>query len=378
MSRSPRPDPEVRRLLLQVSVLRTPGLARTVTLPTLRRNWQLAVEAFASREPVGQVREQEIRGPDGLILLRAYTPRGTVRLRRPVLVWIHGGGFIFGDLGTADATCRALANRSGAVVVAVRYRLAPEYPLEAGRADCVAAVRWLAEHASELGGDPTRLAVGGDSAGGGIAALVAQECARTGPALVGQVLAYPATDMVGSYPSASERMPGLLTAKWSAWIRAQIGTVSDLSDPASSAVRTADLSGVAPAVILVAGFDPLRDEDLHYAERLRAARVPVRVLHYPGQIHGFLTLDRVLMGARDALDRLGEQLRALFHDGFRDGVETDLPPGRHRRNLLWLRPSQRWHELKIAARVVYEWLDARAAGRTGHEGLGRSGRPWRR
>jgi len=360
--RSVHPDPEVRRLLLQLSVLPL-GPGRAARLAAVRRDWQLSVKAFASREPVAAVLERDIPGPHGQIRLRAYIPAGTTAAK-PVLAWFHGGGFIFGDIYTAGATCRALANRSGAVVVAVQYRLAPEHPLEAGREDCLTAVRWLAEHAAEIGGDPERLAVGGDSAGGGIAALVAQECARTGPALAVQVLVYPATDMVASYPSASEPMPGLLTTQWTTWIREQIAEVSDLSDPASSAVRTADLTGLAPAIILTAGFDPLRDEGTHYAERLRDAAVPVRQLHYPGQIHGFVTFDRVLHGARDALRRLGEELAVGFSRGFVSGVEPDLPPGRHVDRLLWLRPTQRWHELKVAALLLRERLDLPTNGGT--------------
>lgn len=360
MRRSRRPDAEVRRLLLQLSVVPL-GPHPATRLVDVRRAWQLSVKAFASREPVAKVIEREIPGPGGAIRLRAYLPSGT-RTGRPVLVWIHGGGFVFGDIYTAGATCRALANRTGFVVVAVRYRLAPEHPLEAGREDCLTAIRWLAEHASEFGGDPRRIALGGDSAGGGIAALVAQECARSGPALAAQVLVYPATDLVGSYPSVSEPMPGLLTAQWTAWIRERIAEVSDLTDPASSAVRTPDLTGVAPAIVLTAGFDPLRDEGVHYAERLREAGVPVRLLHYPGQIHGFLTFDRVLAGARDALRRLGDELVQGFSSGFADGVEPDLPPGPRFDRLLWLRPAQRWNEVKVVALLLLGRVGPNAHG----------------
>ena len=348
--RSPRPDPEVRRLLLQLAAVPAPSLQRT-SVETARRRWQLCVKAFASREAVGAVAEREIPGPAGPLRIRIYTPAGPPA-PRPVVAWFHGGGFVVGDLYTAGATCRALANRSGAVVVAVPYRLAPECPLEAGRSDCLAAVDWLARHALEIGGDPTRLAVGGDSAGGGIAALVAQECARRSRPLAGQVLVYPATDLTGAYPSASEAMPGLLTPAWLTWMRAQIARVSDLSDPAASPLAAVDLQGVAPAVILTAGYDPLRDEGLEYAARLRGAGVPVRSLHYPGQIHGFVSFDRVLSGGRDALDRLGTHLAEAFRDEFQPGVDADLPPARHVDPMLWASPAQRWHELKVAAVMV--------------------------
>lgn len=370
MKRSARPDPEVRRLLMQLSLVEPFARDRPIELDEVRRQWQLAVKAFASREPVASVTERAITGPNGPIRLRAYRPDGDGQL--PVLAWFHGGGFIFGDMYTAGATCRALANRSGAIVVAIEYRLVPEHTLEAGRADCLAAVRWLAQHATEIGGDPARLAVGGDSAGGGIAALVAQDCATNGPTLSSQVLVYPATDMVGTHPSTSEAMPGLLDPRWSDWIREQIAVRSDLSDPRSSAGRTEDLSGVAPATVLTAGFDPLRDEDLEYAHRLRAAGVPVRLLDYPGQIHGFVTFDRILAGGRDALRRLGNELAAAFAGRPRQGTEGDLPPGRHVDQLLWLDPAQRWHELKVAALVVREQLIRKTER---HESRRRARRP---
>lgn len=356
--RSPRPDPEVRRLLLQLAPVPAPSPHRT-SVEAARRRWHVAVKAFGFQEEVGRVTDRDIPGPAGPVRLRVYTPAGAVcgaSPERPVLAWFHGGGFVVGDLFTAGATCRALANRSGAVVVAVRYRLAPEHPLEDGRSDCAAAVRWLAEHAAELGGDAARLAVGGDSAGGGIAALVAQECAGQGPGLAAQVLVYPATDLTGGQPSASEPMPGLLSPRWLAWLRTHITRVTDLSDARVSPLQAADLRGLPPAIVLTAGFDPLRDEGLEYAARLRAAGVPVRALHYPGQIHGFVSFDRVLTGARDALGRVGAHVNEAFTGGLEPGVDGDLPPGRHVDRMLWANPAQRWHELKVVAHMVGAWV----------------------
>jgi acetyl esterase len=357
MLRSRHPDPEVRRLLLQMAAAPSPSISRT-GVGAARRRWQLAVKAFASREPVEAVVERTIPGPAGPTPIRAYVPAGGGD-RLPVLAWFHGGGFVVGDLFTAGATCRALANRSGAVVVAVQYRLAPEHPLDAGRADCHAAVEWLAANAAELGGDPARLAVGGDSAGGGLAALVAQAAPRLGLSLAAQVLAYPATDLTGSHPSYSERMPGLLTPKWTAWLRAQIALTSDLSDPAASPLRAPDLRGVAPAVVLTAGFDPLRDEGLAYVSRLREAGVPVRALHYPGQIHGFVSLDRVLTAAGDALTRLGTHLSDAFAGALEPGTDPELPPDRNIDRLLWAKPAQRWHELKVTALVACSLIQSK-------------------
>ncbi len=365
--RSARPDPEVRRLLCQLALAPSADPARTFTPAAARRRWQLAVKAFASREPVAAVTDHEIAGPGGVIRLRAYRPEGVGPFG--VLVWLHGGGFVVGDLYTAGATARALANRSGAVVVAVQYRLVPENSLDAGYADCLTAVEWAAGHAVELGGTPGRLAVGGDSAGGGFAALVAQECLRRGIPLAAQLLVYPATDLTGSTQSTAETMPGPLSLAWLDWLRGQIRSVSDLFDPKWSALRAADLAGVAPAVVLTAGFDPLRDEGIAYARALAAAGVQVRHLHYPGQIHGFVALDRVLTGGRDALDRLGAELGLALTGGPIGGVDLDLPPGRDVDRLLWLSPRQRWHELIVAAVLVRDRLGA-VRGRKGRSDQG--------
>jgi acetyl esterase len=289
----------------------------------------------------------------GDIRLRIYTPAGGPE-RRPVLAWIHGGGFILGDLYTAGGTCRALANRSGAIVVAVEYRLAPEHPLTAGHDDCLAAVRWLSEHADEIGG--SSLAVGGDSAGGALAAVVAQRCAEEGIELALQVLVYPATDLAGEYPSNIENGDGLmLSSENIEWIRAHIRQVSDLADPELSPLLTDDVSNVAPAVIVTAGFDPIRDEGLAYGEKLREAGVPVRSLHYPDQVHGFLSFDRVIHGARDALDRIGA---IIAGDVLDDGVyETRANPLRH---LSPTTVAQRYNETRVTQVIVAEWLQQQA------------------
>lgn len=329
-----------------------------------RRDWQLTIKAFGTRERVASVKEMTVPGPDGPVAVRVYTPKGG-SVPRPVLAWFHGGGFIVGDLYTSGGTCRALANRSGAVVVNVDYRLAPEHDLLAGRADCLAVVEWLAEHAAEIGGDPQRIAIGGDSAGGSIAAAVAQECARRGtvsPVL--QVLAYPATDLDGEYPSNLENADGyLLTQERIEWFRHHISAVADIADPALSPLHTADLSGLAPALVLTAGYDPIRDEGLAYAERLREAGVPVEALHYPGQIHGFLSLDRVIAGARDALHHIGSSLTVAF------GGEP-LSSRRPERNRVVRMVDQRVNESVVTGLAVQDQLR-----RTAVSLLSRSWRP---
>jgi len=345
----PRPDMEVRRLLGQLTLGRPPRVSPTYPVADARRDWRLAIRAFASREPVRSVFAGAIPGPGGDLSIRAYVPASGSE-PRPVLLWLHGGGFVVGDLYSAGATCRALANRTGAVVVALDYRLAPEHPLEDALDDCLAALRWLSENAGMLGGDPNRLAVGGDSAGGALAALVGQQSRAHGVELAAQLLVYPATDLPASLTAPSP-MAGLLTSDWTRWFSRHIAEVSDLADPRLSPMLTGAEAASPPLIIVTVGFDPLRDQGLAYADRVRAAGRPVRVLHYPGQFHGFLSFDRVLVGARDALDRIGAELRAAFDGVATDGVVADLP---HRvaHPFLWLRPSQRWHETKVAAFVV--------------------------
>jgi acetyl esterase len=347
--RAARPDAEVRRLFMQLNLW--PRGKNSISLSEARRHWQLVVKAFASREPVDTVAERAVAGANGPIRLRIYTPSGEGR--RPVLVWFHGGGFVAGDLYTAGATCRALANRSGAIVVAVEYRLAPEHPLEVGRSDCLEATRWVAQNAEELGADPLRMAVGGDSAGGTQAAAVAQACAAgDGPALALQVLVYPATDLARDYESSGAVDEYLLGAADIAWMRSEIAKVSDITDPALSPIHGPYAPGLAPALVLTAGFDPLRDEALEYVDRLREHRVPVTSLHYPGQVHGFLSFDRISSGARDALRRIGSHVATVMeheHEGAHGdvgvlGASLDL--------LRWMTPAQRWNESVVAAMFI--------------------------
>ncbi len=358
--RAPRPELEVRRLLAQLS-LWPARVGGPHALRDGRRDWQLAIKAFGSRERVRSAHALAIPGPAGPIRLRVYTPAAGSE-PRGLLAYFHGGGFIVGDLYTAGGTCRALANRSGMVVVAVGYRLAPEHPLDAGRADCLAAVEWLAEHAPQLGADPERLAVGGDSAGGLLAAAVAQECARRGrPRLAAQLLVYPATDLASDTPSQHENARGyLLTRERLAWVRGEIAKVTDLGDRRLSPLHAPELGAVAPAIVVTAGFDPVRDEGLAYAERLRGAGVPVHALHHPGQIHGFVSFDRVLSGATDALCRVGHALAAATAPegrgwGLEDGGSQLGPLA----TLRWLHPRQRWNEALVSGMFVREQLARR-------------------
>jgi acetyl esterase len=274
--------------------------------------------------PVESIVERRIDGPGGQILLRIYTPEGPVGLK-PAFLWCHGGGFVAGDLDSNDAICRGVARAAQAVVVAVRYRLAPEHDLYAGREDFLAALNWVAENGASIWIDTTRVAIGGDSAGGNISAAVAQEnLRRGGPNLKMQVLVYRATNLLAEFPSNAENARGyFISADLLDSLRPLIEQGKDLTDPWLSPGLSADLSRLPPALILTAGFDPIRN-GLYYAAQLRAAGIPVELLHYAGQFHGFLNFDSVIGAARDALTRIGSSLARVFRND--PAVNGDIGP----------------------------------------------------
>ncbi len=235
----------------------------------------------------------------------------------PTVVWFHGGGWVLGDLDGSELVCRSLARDTGAVVVSVAYRLAPEDPFPAGLDDAVAAVRWAAGHLDELGGAGGPLVVGGDSAGANLAAAVTHELRAAGaPALAAQVLAYPATDLLGDYPSRVANADGpVLTAADGDWFaRLYLGpdAESRAADPRVSPLRAADHAGLPPAVVAVAEFDMLHDEGVAYAEALRGAGVPVVLEDCAGMVHGFTGLITVSPAAAAALTRVADGLLDLL------------------------------------------------------------------
>lgn len=260
-----------------------------------------------------QVRELRAPGPGGEVPLRVYVPKSLDR-PAPVLVWYHGGGWVIGDLDTADSTCRALANRAGCVVVSVGYRLAPEHPAPAALDDCMTALAWTVENFELLGVDASKVAVGGDSAGGNLAALVCQRVrAEFGPDIDFQLLVYPVTDLLLGHPSMSENAEGyLLTRATMEWfVQSYLGDI-DPKDPSVSPLHADDLSGLPPAMVITAELDPLRDEGEAYALRLREAGVPTELVRYDGQVHFFFSLSTLLDDGKDALDRAGAALRAAL------------------------------------------------------------------
>jgi acetyl esterase/lipase len=259
--------------------------------------------------PELRVENRAVDGPGGPIPVRIYWPPADSGPAGPppVLLYFHGGGFVVGDLDTHDGTARQHAVGAGAVVVSVDYRLAPEHPYPAATDDAWAATRWVAEHAGELGADATRLAVAGDSAGGTIAAVIAQRARdHPGPPIAFQLLWYPSTMWDASLPSFSENASALVLDREAigAFSRWYAGDV-DMSDPPAGMApgRAADLSGLPPAYIAVAGHDPLRDDGVRYGELLAAAGVPVEVHNAETLVHGYVGYAGVVPAATDALNR---------------------------------------------------------------------------
>lgn len=266
-------------------------------------------------EEVVQVLDISAPGPRGDIPVRVYTPKGSGAF--PVLVYFHGGGWVIGDPDVVDGPCTLLANRAHAVVVSVDYRKAPENPFPAAVEDAVAATRWVATHAAELNIDSDRIAVGGDSAGGNLAAVTALTLRdEGGPKLVGQVLLYPATDFSRNTVSARENGEGyFLTTALLDWFGHHYK--ADPDDWRASPIKAADHTGLPPALVVTAEYDPLRDEGEAYAEKLRAAEVPVQVKSYDGQIHAFAAnLAGAIDFGRAALEDVGNHLRTAFRLGW--------------------------------------------------------------
>jgi acetyl esterase len=268
----------------------------------------LAAVAGPADAPV-PTEDRSIPGPAGEIPVRVYRPKSDEPL--PVVVYFHGGGFVIGDIATHDTTCQRLAAGVPAVVVSVDYRLAPEHHFPAAVDDCDAATAWVSAHAEELGGDPARLAVAGDSAGGNLSAVVARRARDAGgPAIAFQLLVYPATDMTRSLPSHAENGTGyLLDADAMTWFLDHYFAGADVRQPDASPLLVDDLSGLPPALVVTAEFDPLRDEGEAYAQRMRDAGVDVTTSRYDGMIHGFYGLDSIFDSAKRATAETVNALR---------------------------------------------------------------------
>ena len=307
--------PQIQALL---ELIEQRGVPPTHTLtPAEARAFYRERRGFTQPEPpaVALLRDLQADTAHGAISLRLYRPLGSTGAAvLPVLVYYHGGGWVIGDLDTHDTLCRELANGAGCAVVAVDYRLGPEHRFPAAVIDAIAATRWVHAHARDLQVDATRLAVGGDSAGGNLAAVVAIAARDAGDLPIAyQLLIYPATDFAMTHRSHSEPETSvLLTHSVIRWFRDHyLNGAADIHDWRASPARAKNLAGLPPAYVLTAGADPLRDEGDEYAERLKQAGVPVAYKHYPGQFHGFVTMGKLLQQANVAVSEIGAWLKGL-------------------------------------------------------------------
>jgi len=292
----------------------TGGAAAAEPSPSDRRAAlrTLAQMADDASEVVGAIEQVVMPGPGGQLTLRIYSPYGASSELLPGLVFFHGGGWVAGGLDTHDGLCRRLANAAGARVGAVDYRLAPEHPFPAAFEDALAATHWVAEQAARLGIDPARLIVGGDSAGGGLAAAVCQALRGAGPPIALQMLICPILDIADESASRRDFADGffLTRAAMAADLRDYLPTDADASDPRLSPLQAQDLTALPPALIHTAEYDPFRDEGAAYAERLRSAGVAVEAHRHEGMIHYFYALARAIPYARTAAEQIGAQVRA--------------------------------------------------------------------
>ncbi len=292
-------DPQARILLDQLAALGAPPVSQQTPEQARIGFAALAAAGGAPEAPVPTV-DRLIPGPAGEIPVRIYRPESAAPL--PVVVYFHGGGWVIGDIASHDTVCHRLAGGVPAVVVSVDYRLAPEHRFPAAVDDGDTAVSWVSEHAPGFGGDPGRLAVAGDSAGGALATVAARHARDAGgPPVAFQLLVYPATDMTCSLPSHMENGNGyLLDTDTMSWFTDHYLGDADRRHPDASPLFAPDLAGLPPALVVTAGFDPLRDEGQAYAERLEHAGVPVTTSCYEGMFHGFYGLDPLLDAARRA------------------------------------------------------------------------------
>lgn len=309
-------DPQARAVLERVARANLPAYPE-IGAAAARALYRETRGKLAAPPPeVARVEDLRATGAAGELPVRVYRPLGAADEERlPVLVYFHGGGWTIGDLDTHDVPCRELANLARCAVVAVDYRLAPEHKFPAAFDDAVAATRWVHAHAHALGLDSSRLAVGGDSAGGNLAAAVAIALrGAPGLRLLMQTLIYPAVDQAADTPSHAAFADGyLLTRDAIAWFKANyLRGPEDERDWRASPLRAGDLAGLPPAYVITAGFDPLRDEGRAYADALRAAGVSVTYECFEGMIHGFITMGGAIAAAHHALYRAALGLKRAF------------------------------------------------------------------
>lgn len=304
-----QPHPKLQELLaMPADPDATP--VEEMTPDEARADFDSALGSVDGEKPdIHAVRDLAVPGPDGAITVRLYEPALAEGLR-PLLVYFHGGGYIRGNIGTHDSSCRILANSSGCLVASVEYHLAPESKFPGAIEECLAAARWLSENAATIGADPSRLAVGGDSAGGNMACAVTLMARDAGgPAIKFQLLIFPNTDMKADNESVRAFSKGYWLDSMPFYVASYLRSEADIANPLASPLRAPDLSGLPAAYLITAGFDPLHDEGKAYADRLSAAGVEVEYRCYDTMIHGFTLLRTILDEADEAVAACGEAVK---------------------------------------------------------------------
>lgn len=293
-------DPQAQAVIEMIETLGVADLTDDTDPTEIRALMDAAV--LPSGIEIASVTEQQIPGPAGPVRVRVYRPAGDAA--KPVIVYFHGGGWVIGSLETHDGTCRRLADGVDAVVVSVDYRMGPEDRFPAAVDDCLAALTWVAAHAAEIGADPTRLAVAGDSAGGNLAAVTSQLARDGGPAIRFQLLIYPVTDHEFTSLSMEENAQGYyLTRDAMRWFYDHyLNEPDEGDDPRVSPLRGADLAGLPPAFVLTAEYDPLRDQGIAYADALHGAGNLVAMTMYEGLFHGFFSMFDLIDAGKAAFD----------------------------------------------------------------------------
>ncbi|HYJ17660.1 MAG TPA: alpha/beta hydrolase [Burkholderiales bacterium] len=318
-------DPQIDILL---------GLAKKANLPEVwqltpdqgREQYLMRVNKLKLSEAIYRTEDRRIPGPGSDIPIRIYTPRELKTSEKlPVLMWFHGGGFVIGSLETHDSACRMLANRADCVVVSVDYRLAPEFPFPAAVEDCQAAMKWVALHAVEFGGNGNCMAVGGDSAGANLAtvmAILARDAAH--PKLVFQLLVYPCVAPEPETASHHKFKEGYILSRNSiTWFyRQYLRSKKDVNDFRFAPLLLDDLSSLPQSLIIVAGYDPLRDEGIEYAKKLIEAGNRVQLSNYEGMVHGFFLMGGAVDAAKRAVAESAAALRQAFDDAL--GIDTKV------------------------------------------------------
>lgn len=309
-------DPQMQMLLDQMAAIEAPPIYE-LPVAEARASMDAMTALMGPGEDVASVVDRTIDAGGQELPVRIYRPEAVGDDPAPTLVFYHGGGFVLGGLTSHDRDCRALANRAECQVIAIDYRLAPEHPFPAAADDAEAALRWIVDHAEEVGVDTTRMAVGGDSAGGNLSAVVALYARDQGIPLRLQLLIYPAVDgeaAEGVYPSRVDNAEGYMLDQPSIdWFTQQYYPDGIPDSPRAAPMTATSHEGLAPAFILTAEYDPLRDEGEAYADKLRAAGVEATAKRYDGLIHGFFGMGTIVPAVNDAVDDASAALKAALH-----------------------------------------------------------------